>query len=164
MSAPHNPDKTAPRPHKRYITTHDHGTGKSVYMDEKNEKSVRMTTPFGTAVRSFATSSLPAQPAGDEDVKAFKATEGVASYARPEIVVPGEQRAGTEQGQTVVGGSTLFVMDFVPGSVGHWHRTVSLDYSICVEGEIEHELDGGEKVVLLPGVSFLSRSYPLYPS
>lgn len=157
MSAPHNPDKTAPTPHKRYITTHD-VTGKSVYVDASDEKSVRIPTPFGTAVRSYATASLPAQLADHKDVEAYKATEGIASHTAPEIVIPEERPADadTDQGQAApASGANLIVLDFVPGSVGHWHRTVSLDFSICIEGEIEHELDGGEKVVLLPGVSFL---------
>lgn len=155
MSAPHNPDTTAPTPHKRYITTHDPVTGKSVYVDASDEKSMRINTPFGTAVRSYATASLPAQLADDKDVKAYKATEGIASHTAPEIVIPEERPGETNQGQAAASGANLIVLDFVPGSVGHWHRTVSLDFSICIEGEIEHELDGGEKVVLLPGVSFL---------
>lgn len=32
------------------------------------------------------------------------------------------------------------------------HRTVSIDYSICVIGHIRMELDGGEVVELFPGV------------
>lgn len=35
-------------------------------------------------------------------------------------------------------------MDFAPGIDCPMHKTVSLDYGVVLEGEIELELDGGE--------------------
>jgi len=90
-------------------------------------------------------------------VKAYKGEEGLTSHLRPEIVGPG---------------ANLVVVDLKPGGVSAMRRfvgllwmvhrliiraavdrTVSIDFSICVIGEIDHELDGGEKVRLQPGVS-----------
>ncbi|KAM5468779.1 hypothetical protein MauCBS54593_004774 [Microsporum audouinii] len=40
-------------------------------------------------------------------------------------------------------GTTLRVVDFAPGVPGLMHRTVSLDFAIILNGEIELELDNG---------------------
>ncbi len=41
-------------------------------------------------------------------------------------------------------GANLLVIDLAPGAVSAMHRTVSIDFSVCVQGEIIHELDGGQ--------------------
>ena len=41
--------------------------------------------------------------------------------------------------------------DFVPGHLSPMHRTVSLDYGIVLEGEVELILDSGEKRAMKPG-------------
>lgn len=58
----------------------------------------------------------------------------------------------TERSIVVKPGANLVVVDLEPGGMSMMHRTVSIDFSICVIGEIDHELDSGEKVRLLPGV------------
>ncbi|KAK2858534.1 hypothetical protein FQN49_004637 [Arthroderma sp. PD_2] len=40
-------------------------------------------------------------------------------------------------------GTTLRIVDFAPGIPGLMHRTVSLDFAIVLNGEIELELDNG---------------------
>ena len=52
---------------------------------------------------------------------------------------------------TVPGGTTLSIIDFVPGSSGPMHRTLSLDYSVLLEGELELILDSGEAKTLQRG-------------
>lgn len=42
-------------------------------------------------------------------------------------------------------------VDIGPGITSPMHRTVSLDYGIVIEGEIELLLDSGEKRQMLPG-------------
>jgi hypothetical protein len=125
------------RPSRRFITTHDEVTGKSVYINITEQNS-RPISSFGTDTHSYSTPVLPAQLADDEDLKAFRDSTGIASYTGQNIVIPG--------------GANLIVLDLIPGAVGYMHRTLSLDFSICITGEIEHELDSGEKVRLLPGV------------
>lgn len=44
-----------------------------------------------------------------------------------------------------------------PGAVSPMHRTVSLDYGVVLEGEIELELDSGEKRRLPRGDIFVQR-------
>ncbi|ROV99925.1 hypothetical protein VMCG_06181 [Cytospora schulzeri] len=66
----------------------------------------------------------------------------VASYSRyladpPGIVIPG--------------GSVCRIVDMPPGSDSPMHRTVSLDYGVVLEGEIELVLDSGETRLLKRG-------------
>ena len=120
------------RPCKRYITTHD-VNGKSVYADSPEQVF------SGPMARSYSINSVPAVLEDERDVKSYKAETGVTSYRTPGIVPPQP-------------GANLVVVDLAPGAESLMHRTVSIDFSICVVGEIDHELDGGEKIRLLPGV------------
>ena len=123
---------------KRYIATHD-ASGKSVYA-ESPEQCFNGSPGVGGVARSFSVDSVPANLTNEADIKAYRAEEGPTSYTRREIVNPEP-------------GANLLVIDLEPGAVSAMHRTVSIDFSICVLGEIDHELDGGEKVRLNPGVS-----------
>ncbi|KAK5704168.1 hypothetical protein LTR97_003181 [Elasticomyces elasticus] len=142
-------DNRAPfglRPCKRYIATHD-SEGKSVYADSPEQ--VYKVRDAGAMSRSYAVGSIPADLENDADVKAYKSEEGRTSYMREAIVVPGP-------------GANLVVVDLKPGGVSAMHRTVSIDFSICVIGEIDHELDGGEKVRLQPGVDIPQLPFQAY--
>lgn len=136
------------KPCKRYIATHDKD-GKSVYA-ESPEQVFNAVPKFGGLARSYSIASVPANLTDDADVKAYRSEEGPTSYKRREIV-------NTEPG------ANLLVVDLEPGAYSAMHRTVSIDFSICVQGEIDHELDGGEKVRLHPGVSpFISVQNPSF--
>ncbi|KAI5357606.1 Putative rmlC-like cupin domain superfamily, rmlC-like jelly roll protein [Septoria linicola] len=125
------------RPCKRYIATHN-GDGKSVYAEAPEQVF------SGAMARSYSINSVPAVLEDDVDVKAYKAETGVTSYRTPGIVPPQP-------------GANLVVVDLAPGAQSLMHRTVSIDFSICVIGEIDHELDGGEKVRLYPGDHIVQR-------
>lgn len=45
----------------------------------------------------------------------------------------------------------LRIVDMLPGSVSLMHRTVSLDYGVVLEGEVELLLDSGETRLLKRG-------------
>jgi quercetin dioxygenase-like cupin family protein len=69
-----------------------------------------------------------------------------------------EQRAGSVS--TVAGtgqGSVLRIGVLAPGARSPMHRTQSLDYGICLEGECDLELDGGDVVTLHAGDVVLQR-------
>ena len=124
---------------KRYITTHDPKSGKSVYA-ESPDQVFNPIPNFGWMARSYAVGSVPADLRSEVDITAYRANEGPMSHKRREIVV-------TQPG------AGLVVVDLEPGAVSTMHRTVSIDFSICCIGPIDHELDSGEKVRLYPGVS-----------
>jgi hypothetical protein len=129
---------TTLRPNKRYIATHD-ANGRSVYADSPDQQFWAVPNVGGVA-RSYAVSSVPANLTNDADLKAYRSEDGNASHTKRDIVVPD-------------GGANLVVVDIAPGGSSGMHHTVSIDFSICVIGEIEHELDSGEKVLLKAGVS-----------
>ncbi|EXJ94420.1 hypothetical protein A1O1_02815 [Capronia coronata CBS 617.96] len=60
-------------------------------------------------------------------------------------------------GITVKGGSVLRVVDMAPGAVSPMHRSASLDYGVVLEGEVDLELDSGEKRRLPRGDIFVQR-------
>ncbi|PPJ52343.1 hypothetical protein CBER1_09841 [Cercospora berteroae] len=139
--APHdsNPTISGLKPCKRYITTHD-STGKSVY----HTTSPELISKKSGLTRSYSVASVPAVLENEVDVEAYKAGTGAASHLAPGIVPPSP-------------GAYLVVVDLAPGQSSLMHRTVSIDYSICVIGEIDHKLDGGETVRLYPGDHIVQR-------
>ncbi|KAM5358171.1 hypothetical protein ACJZ2D_015534 [Fusarium nematophilum] len=150
---------TAPsglRPAKRYIVTHDPTTGKSIYVADAPGHVYHRFPGFAHVARSYATSSLPAQLGDEEDIRSFTSTNAITSYTRAR-----DFRMPAPNGEEVTGrtaGVNVNILDLIPGAVGHWHRTLSFDISICVIGEADHELDGGEKVRLLAGDHIIQRS------
>ncbi len=55
------------------------------------------------------------------------------------------------------GGSVLRIGELGPDSRSPMHRTQSLDYGICLEGECELELDGGQTVTIRAGDVVIQR-------
>jgi quercetin dioxygenase-like cupin family protein len=62
--------------------------------------------------------------------------------------VDGGQR---EVGITLPGGSVFRIGEIAPGGRSPMHRTNSLDYGIVLEGELDMELDSGDRVHLKAG-------------
>ncbi|KAJ9613225.1 hypothetical protein H2200_003167 [Cladophialophora chaetospira] len=60
-------------------------------------------------------------------------------------------------GIVIQGGSVFRVVDMAPGAESPMHRTVSIDYGVLLEGEIELQLDSGEKRILKKGDLFVQR-------
>ena len=138
------------RPAKRYITSHDPKTGKSTYVDAPEHVWAQVVT-FGFVARSYATPSLPARLNNDEDLALFKSVEAVSSHTRArDFGIQQPEPAGVSAAGRCAG-VNVNVLDVAPGAIGHWHRTVSFDVSICVMGELDHELESGEKVRLQAG-------------
>lgn len=131
------PPTTLP-PCRRYICSHD-VSGKSIFHSSDPLPYYHLGDVGGMS-RSYAVSSVPAKLAGDADVKEYLADDGPASHKAMDIV------------QANHTGANLIVVDLAPGGVSAMHQTVSIDFSVCVIGSIEMELDNGEKVMLAPGV------------
>ncbi|KAK3904163.1 hypothetical protein C8A05DRAFT_42712 [Staphylotrichum tortipilum] len=115
-------------PHpNRFITTHD-ASGKAVI-----DTSLPAEAPFypiggpGDALfaQCYVTSSFPVDITDGADTSAY------ASFL------------ASPPGLTVSGGTVLRYVDMPPGAVSPMHRTVSLDYGVVLEGEVELVLDSG---------------------
>lgn len=52
----------------------------------------------------------------------------------------------------------LRYVDFAPNATPYMHRTISLDYGIVLEGQVEAMLDSGETRILNKGDSCVQRA------
>lgn len=119
---------------QRYITTHD-SEGKSTL-----DTSLPTPAPFyslpnkeAAFAHCYVTTAFPTNLDSDADLSAYKTF------------------LDSPPGLTVSGGSVLRYVDMPPGVTSPMHRTVSLDYGVVIEGEVELVLDSGEKRVLKRG-------------
>ena len=55
-----------------------------------------------------------------------------------------------ELGTSLAGGSVFRFGRYAPGNIARWHSTDSVDYAICISGEMWMEMEEGE-VHLKPG-------------
>jgi quercetin dioxygenase-like cupin family protein len=61
-------------------------------------------------------------------------------------------------GVMIPGGTVLRMVDMPPGATSPMHRTVSLDYGVVLEGEVELILDNGESRLMKRGDVSIQRS------
>ncbi|KAI1338658.1 hypothetical protein F5Y15DRAFT_123767 [Xylariaceae sp. FL0016] len=118
------------RPIQRLITTHTKD-GRTAISDVLPEAAPFKSMPDGADFAlCYATDNFPVQTEGDADLKAYKGyTENLPGVA-------------------IATGTVLRVVDMEPGHTSPLHRTISVDYGVVLEGEIELILDSGEKRAL----------------
>ncbi|MCJ1303976.1 hypothetical protein MMC08_006787, partial [Hypocenomyce scalaris] len=122
---------------KRYISGHD--GDKSVFLESPELLYTDAGGAYAVA-RSFALERVPAPLTGDQDLENYLSKDGetkVTSYVNSSITIPD--------------GVNIIVVNFAPGGKSAMHRTVSVDFVVCVDGEIECELDNGDKRTLRLG-------------
>ncbi|KAK0732243.1 hypothetical protein B0H67DRAFT_566968 [Lasiosphaeris hirsuta] len=121
------------RPIQRVITDYD-SEGKSVFSSAIPEDLPGRTAGVPAPFRlGYCTNRTPVSLAGGGDIKTY------ANYLQnpPGLVIPG--------------GTVARYVDMPPGASSPMHRTVSLDYGVVVEGEMELVLDSGETRLLRRG-------------
>lgn len=127
------------QPAHRHITTID-AHGRSVFAPEQD---ILYCDRGGYAVSwTYATSEFPADLRSNADLRGYLSEDD----SNKNSVLNTGARIVHENG--IVFNTT----NFAPGTETVMHRTVSLDFVAVVEGEIELELDSGDKVLLKPGV------------
>ncbi len=115
------------RPPVRRVVTGHNAEGRAVFRsDQRFEPKV---IPSGDAAMAlvWTTATVPADNNDETDGR--------------------ERDAGT----TLPGGSVIRIVDMLPGGQSPAHRTNSIDYGIVLSGQLELELDDGEKTLLGPG-------------
>lgn len=118
---------------RRYITTHT-PDGRTTFSDAIPEEAPFKPLPDAAEFAlCYATDKFPVPLEGDADL---------ATYRQYTEKLPGI---------TIPTGSVLRVVDMPPGALSPMHRTISLDYGVVLEGEIELVLDSGESRVLKRG-------------
>jgi len=124
---------------KRFITDHN-AEGKAVFNDKLPTELPSSTVGVGDKFYlGYATTQYPADFANNTDLSTYESYLNQA----PGLAIPG--------------GTVLRFVDIRPGGVSPMHRTVSLDYGIVLDGEIELVLDSGETRTLQKGDCAIQR-------
>lgn len=120
-------------PINRLITTHN-AEGKAVFSTALPEQA-KQTLIGGEAVFAlgYCSEEFPVDMNDEKDIKVY------------------ERYMSEAPGLVINSGTVLRYVDIAPGHISPMHRTVSLDYGIVIEGEIELVLDSGETRRMGPG-------------
>jgi quercetin dioxygenase-like cupin family protein len=118
---------------KRFITDHN-AAGKAVF-STANEETLEWQNVGGIKnfALGYATNNFPVKLDSNDDLRNYEQY----LQKKPGIVVPG--------------GTVLRYVDLAPGTVSPMHRTVSLDYGVVLEGQVEFVLDSGESRIMNRG-------------
>lgn len=119
---------------KRFITTHNE-KGQAIIDESVPADAPFYNLPSGTAAfaQCYVTEGFPTKLEDGADLTVYR------NYL------------ASPPGLTVSNGTVLRYVDVPPGSTSPMHRTVSLDYGIVLEGDIELILDSGETRLLHRG-------------
>jgi mannose-6-phosphate isomerase-like protein (cupin superfamily) len=110
----------------RFITAHN-AEGQAVFSDKVPEALGWSKLPNGAGFAlGYTTEQYPVDFNQEKDVSTYQ------SYL------------STPPGLVIPGGTVLRFVDCPPNSLSPMHRTVSLDYGVVLEGEVELVLDSGE--------------------
>lgn len=134
-----NEQTTSIRPLQRVITTHN-GEGEAVFSSRLREALPTQEVNNVGFSLAYTTQRFPVQLSADTDITSY------------------EQYLASPPGLTISTGTVCRIVDFPPAAESPMHRTVSLDYGVVLEGEIELLLDSGEKRLLRRGDVAIQRA------
>jgi quercetin dioxygenase-like cupin family protein len=117
---------------KRFITDHDEN-GQSIFSSFPENATYAQINPEMDFFVAYTNNFSPDMNHSADLAHYKKIDEG----PQPSITIPD--------------GTVLRVCNFAPGSTTAMHRTMSLDYGIVMEGEVELVLDSGETRLLKAG-------------
>ncbi|KPM41369.1 hypothetical protein AK830_g5193 [Neonectria ditissima] len=134
--------KPEPSPNSRYITTHD-SDGKAVFAPTYEVPQADHGS--FTVSRMYAVQGFPLSTEGNRDLENFVSDDKAIETSRvnmgSRIVIPN--------------GLACNFVEWTPGSSTPMHKTESVDFVAVVDGEIELQLDSGEKRLMKNGVGSL---------
>jgi quercetin dioxygenase-like cupin family protein len=117
---------------RRIVT--GHRDGKAVVWKDDTPGNATSRVPGLESALVWSTDSTPADYSRDEDM--------------------GERKLGI---QPPPGGTRFSVLEIQPGNAAYMHRTDSIDYVICLAGEIEMDMDSGSTVKMSAGDVMVQR-------
>ncbi|KAF2158254.1 hypothetical protein K461DRAFT_326235 [Myriangium duriaei CBS 260.36] len=110
----------------RFITTHDENAS-AVFSSQVREALPWQELPDGARFcLGYTTDKFPVPMHDGKDLSVY------------------EKYLENKPGVMIPGGTVLRLVDMRPGALSPMHRTVSLDYGVVLEGEVELVLDSGE--------------------
>ena len=115
---------------RRIVTGHDPAGVAKILIDAP-ATNVRRSPHGSQSTLMWCTDAMPVDVAVGEDVEDM-----------------GARILGTPPPPN---GTRFTVNDIPPGQPGNMHRTETLDYALILAGEIDMEVDAGEKISLNPG-------------
>lgn len=125
---------------KRYITNHN-SKGDATFSPRVSDSLEWQE--IGTMAKfalGYATKTFPVQLSDEVDISTY------------------EDFLQNKPGITIPGGTVLRIVDMAPSVTSPMHRTVSLDYGVVLEGEVELILDSGEKRIMKRGDCSIQRA------
>ena len=127
---------------QRFITRYTN-TGTAVFAKDRNE-TIQWEDVGG--IKNFAlgytSTHSPAQLTDDVDIHKF------------------DDFLLNKPGMVIHGGALCRYVDFAPGVVSPMHRTISLDFGVVIEGQMESRLDSGETRLMNRGDLMVMRAAP----
>lgn len=116
------------------------------FITDHNDKGLAI---FNTSIPD----ALPPQTigVGDKFYLGYTTNQYPASFADNKDIASYAAQINNPPGIVVPGGSVLRIVDMRPGADSPMHRTVSIDYGVVLEGEIELVLDSGESRIMKRG-------------
>ena len=110
------------------ITTHN-SSGKAIFSSKVPEEHHDLPLPFGGMRIIYTSNSVPTDLNSEADIDQYShvRTEGLLGGA---ICPPG--------------GTAAAIVSLEPGAQSPMHRTVTMDWAVILEGEVDLVLDGGE--------------------
>ncbi|KAF2003498.1 hypothetical protein P154DRAFT_520094 [Amniculicola lignicola CBS 123094] len=110
---------------KRFITTHD-SSAKAVFSTTISEDNKFRQIPNAGFAEGYITKGFPVDLNADADISTY------SSFLQ------------SPPGLVTSNGTILRFVDMSPDHFSPMHRTVSLDYGVVIEGEVDCILDSGE--------------------
>ena len=115
--------KTPPRKVRRVVTGHDKANNKAKVIIDGFADNVKSSQPTSASIAVWASDTMPIEiPVGEAG----------------QIEDAGSRKLPT---QPPPNGTRFIVMEFDPGADGVMHRTETIDYISCLEGEIDMDMD-----------------------
>jgi hypothetical protein len=125
----------------QFITTHN-TSGHAIFSPKVPEEQHELPLPFGGMRIIYTADSVPTNLSTEADIDNY-------SHVRA---------AGLPNGAICPpGGSAAAIVSLAPGAESPMHRTVTMDWAVILEGEVELVLDGGERRRLRVGDSVVMR-------
>ncbi|KAH8682851.1 hypothetical protein BGZ60DRAFT_398833 [Tricladium varicosporioides] len=121
------------RPISRYITDHDPEGKTSISTAVPDVLRWQQLANGDRFSLAYATEEYPVNLSNNADISIY------------------QKNLKDLPGITIPGGTVLRAVDIAPGNTSPMHRTVSLDYGVVLEGEVELVLDSGVTQLLKRG-------------
>ncbi|KIW85991.1 hypothetical protein Z517_01385 [Fonsecaea pedrosoi CBS 271.37] len=126
-------------PVKRHVTTNT-DDGVSIFSSKISPDPPSQQLPDGVKIAfCYGCQSVPVDLAGEQDLQSYQHLIDNP----PGIVIPN--------------GFACRILDLPPGYESAPHRTISVNFNVVVEGQMELTLGSGEKRILGPGDSAIQR-------